>query len=73
MDGDWLPDNNGQIQLHGPLNVLALTGGDILAHSAPGEGSLFVMRIPIEVANEDGEATSIRRLPKEILELRKNL
>ena len=50
-----------------------LMGGDILAHSAPGEGSLFVMRIPIEVANEDGEATSIRRLPKEILELRKNL
>jgi signal transduction histidine kinase len=50
-----------------------MMGGDILAHSAPGEGSIFIMRIPLEVANEDGDATSIRRLPPEIAALRRTL
>jgi signal transduction histidine kinase len=50
-----------------------MMGGDVLATSAPGEGSLFIVRIPIDVANEDGDATSIRRLPPQIAELRRNL
>jgi signal transduction histidine kinase len=50
-----------------------MMGGDIIASSAPGEGSIFIVRLPFEVDNEDGEATSIRRIPPEILAMRGKL
>ena len=36
-----------------------MMGGDINARSEPGKGSLFTMRLPGDVENVDGEATSI--------------
>jgi CheY-like chemotaxis protein len=36
-----------------------MMGGDINAASEPGKGSLFTMRLPGDVENFDGEATSI--------------
>jgi len=41
-----------------------MMGGDINATSEPGKGSIFTMRLPSDVENFDGEATSIHRTGK---------
>jgi hypothetical protein len=47
-----------------------MMGGDVVADSEPGRGTVFTVRLPTDVVNEEGDATSIHRINfREILEV----
>jgi hypothetical protein len=39
-----------------------MMGGDVSAESVFGKGSVFTVRLPTDVGNEEGDATSIHRV-----------
>jgi hypothetical protein len=47
-----------------------MMGGDVVAESEFGKGTQFTVRLPTDVVNEEGDATSIHRINfRELLEM----
>jgi len=49
-----------------------MMGGDISVESTPGKGTTFVVLLPADVSNADGEASRIYAIPAELLRARES-